>query len=150
MATTPDWTQTFFSGFIVEAQRQFPQQTETEADFLQRALALKPGDRVLDVPCGNGRLTNELAARGFAAQGVDLNPDFLQDARGEGAGRGVTGEFHERDMRDLPWASHFGAAFCFGNSFSSFNDEQNLRFLKAMWSALKPRGRFALETHFVA
>ena len=53
-------------------------------------------------------------------------------------------------MRDLPWTGHFDAAFCFGNSFSYFDDEQNLRFLKAVRGALKPGGRFALETHFVA
>lgn len=150
MATTSDWTQTFFSGFIVEAQRQFPQQTATEADFLQQALGLKPGDRVLDVPCGNGRLANELAARGFAATGVDINSDILQDARREAGARGLASEFQKRDMRDLPWANHFDGAFCFGNSFSYFNDEQNLQFLKAVLSALKPGGRFALETHFVA
>src|SRR5262245_45491553 len=150
MTATPDWTQTFFSGFIVEAQRRFPQQTAAEADFLQQALALKPGDRVLDVPCGTGRLANELAGRGFAATGVDGCAELLEDARREASERGLKSEFERRDMRDLPWTGHFDAAFCFGNSFSYFDDEQNLRFLKAVRGALKPGGRFALETHFVA
>jgi SAM-dependent methyltransferase len=150
MSSTADWTQTFFSGFIVDAQRLFPQQTAAEADFLQQGLALKPGDRVLDVPCGAGRLANELAGRGFTATGVDGCTDLLDDARREASERGLKSEFQRRDMRDLPWTGHFDAAFCFGNSFSYFDDDQNLRFLKAVRGALKPGGRFALETHFVA
>jgi SAM-dependent methyltransferase len=52
-------------------------------------------------------------------------------------------------MRDLPWSARFDGAFCFGNSFGYLDDEGNTRFLRAVASALKPGGRFVLETPMV-
>jgi uncharacterized SAM-dependent methyltransferase len=50
----------------------------------------------------------------------------------------------------LPWESRFDAAFCWGNSFGYFDHESCLRFLEAVARALKPRGRFILDTGLVA
>jgi len=80
-------------------------------------LQLRPGSRVLDVPCGGGRHAVELTTRGRSVTAVDLSSDFLTAARGLAAQRNVTVDFHEREMRDLPWTEEFDAAYCFGNSF---------------------------------
>src|SRR3970040_2658306 len=42
---------------------------------IDRLLALKPGDRVLEVGCGRGHLTMRLAARGIDVVGIDANPN---------------------------------------------------------------------------
>ena len=52
-------------------------------------------------------------------------------------------------MRDLPWPQQFDGAFCVGNSFGYLNDDGNAAFLRAVWAALKPGGRFVLETPMV-
>ena len=52
-------------------------------------------------------------------------------------------------MRDLPWPGRFDAAFCTGNSFGYLDDEGNVAFLRAVAAALKPGGRFVLETPMV-
>jgi SAM-dependent methyltransferase len=52
-------------------------------------------------------------------------------------------------MRNLPWAGRFDGAFCIGNSFGYLDDEGNAAFLQAVRAALKPGGRFVLETPMV-
>lgn len=145
---TADWTQGFFTGLFAESVRTFADisPTATEADFLVRELALPPGGSVLDVPCGTGRLTHELKERGFRATGVDGSAELLEVARLAGP----KCDWHLRDMRNLTGLGPFDAAFCFGNSFSYFDDQGNIEFLRAAASVLNPGGRFALETHFAA
>jgi SAM-dependent methyltransferase len=147
-----DWWRTFFSGVSVDLWlgATTEGQTRSEADFLERALRLAPGAGVLDVPCGGGRHAVELAARGFEVTGVDLSSEFLDAARRVARGRGVTVAWEHREMRDLPWPARFDAALCFGNSFAYLDDQGNANFLDAVARALKPGGRFALETGIVA
>src|SRR5207253_2862231 len=121
-----------------------------EADFLEKVLQLPPGTRVLDVPCGGGRHAVELASRGYQVTGVDISPDFLSAARVNATERGVRVAWHERNMTELPWQGEFDGAYCFGNSFGYQDDAGNARFLQAVARALKPGGRFALETGICA
>ncbi|MBI5622330.1 MAG: methyltransferase domain-containing protein [Elusimicrobia bacterium] len=57
---------------------------EDEVDFLIEELALPPGSSILDVGCGTGRHSSQLAKRGFAVTGLDLSTEMLAGAAGEG------------------------------------------------------------------
>ena len=143
------WYETFFHGVALDLWRAAvtPEQTSAEVDFAIRALRLAPGARVLDVPCGNGRHALELAARGFPVAGVDLSREFIAEARVTGEARGLANlEWRLADMRELPWPGRFDAALCLGNSFGYLEHEDTLDFLRAVARALKPGGRFLLET----
>lgn len=142
-----EWWQDFFSGMALDLWRAAitPEMTRAEADFIQELLAVPAGGRILDVPCGNGRLTLELGARGYQMAGVDLAADFIREAREAAAARRLTIGWEQRDMRDLPWQRHFDGAFCFGNSFGYLTDEGNRSFLKAVFQVLKPGARLALD-----
>jgi SAM-dependent methyltransferase len=144
------WFETFFQGAMVEFwDRIIPQAvTMQEADFLERALELKPGSRVLDVPCGNGRHAVELARRGCRVTGVDLSAEFLGLAR-ERAGE-LSVEYRLSEMRDLPWAGEFDAAYCWGNSFGYLDYEGAGAFLGALATALKPGGLVAIDSAVTA
>ena len=52
------------------------------ADYLQRHFRRRglPGNTVLDLACGTGSLTRELAQRGYEMIGVDLSPEMLAEA----------------------------------------------------------------------
>jgi len=147
-----DWWKNFFSGLVVDFWRAVmpAETTRAEADFLEKHLAVGPGARLLDVPCGDGRLSLELAARGYRMTGVDLSLDFLAAARETASRRGAAIEFRQSDMRDLPWTAEFHGAFCAGNSFGYFNDAGNAEFLKAIPRTLRPGGRFILDSGWVA
>ena len=153
MESSPPWWQTLFAGDLFqESLRRWmpPEQTRAEADFLEQTLKPAKGARIADVPCGAGRLSLELARRGYTLTGVDLCTGLLEDACRSAKVEGLSASFEERDMRDLPWPGAFDHAFCFGNSFAYFDDAGNRDFLKAVHSILKPGGMFILETGLAA
>jgi SAM-dependent methyltransferase len=144
------WYETFFRGIAVDVwSNAIPAAaTSAEADFLEKILAPRPNCRLLDVPCGHGRHAIELARRGHRLSGVDLSEEFLARARSSAGTLPV--EFLHRDMRDLPWSAEFDGAFCFGNSFGYLDAAEAEIFLRAVAKALKPGGRFAIETGMAA
>ena len=70
-----------------------PEHTLEQVDDLERLLELSPPADVLDMPCGQGRHSIELARRGYQVTGVDLSPYLLRVARqrAEQAGLPVVG-----------------------------------------------------------
>jgi len=150
--SAPGWWSTFFEGPALEAwRRALPRElTRAQAADLERALRLSAGERVLDVPCGNGRLALELAARGLRVSGLDLAPEFVEEARRTARERGLELEVVQGDMRELPWTREFDAALCFGNSFGYLEDAENRAFLRKVADALQPGGRFLLDYPLVA
>ncbi len=123
-----------------------PEITRQETDFLAAQLEAGPGGAILDVPCGNGRHSIDLASRGFRMTGVDISPGFIAEARE----RQPEIDWIEGDMRRLPWEGRFDGAFCWGNSFAYFDHANCNLFLEAVARALKPGARFLLETGAVA
>ena len=152
MSVSTDWWSRFFTGPVVESWRKAlpPEHTVAEAVFLEEALGLRPGSRVLDVPCGHGRISIELAARGARVSGIDISGEAIAFAREDAAARGLDVGFEVRDMRDLPFEAELDAAFCFGNSFGYLDDAGNALFLERVARALRPGGRFAMDTGYVA
>jgi SAM-dependent methyltransferase len=152
--TPPDWYRDFFRDVALDVWRDAipTAQTAREVEFLERALRLKLGMRVLDVPCGAGRLTLPLRERGLHMTGVDLAGEQIAEARRvEALVRGGPAvEWRESDIRDLPWDSAFDAAFCFGNSFGYLDRDGTRAFVHALARTLKPGGRFAMDTAMVA
>jgi len=146
-----EWWQNFFSGFWLDLQPVFraSEQTRAEADFLAKALRLSPEANVLDVPCGEGRLSIELASLGYQVTGVDMTQTFLDDARKKASDRNLKVNWKLGDMRDLPWHEYFDGAFCFWGSFGYFDEEGDKEFLKSVFRTLKPGGRFLLDIHAV-
>jgi ubiquinone/menaquinone biosynthesis C-methylase UbiE len=142
-----DWWKDFFTGLIVEFWRAAmpPEATRAEADLFEKELAVSPGQRLLDVPCGDGRLARELAQRGYRVTGVDISEDFLAAARKSAAREGLSVEWRQAEMRDLPWQDEFDGAFCGGSSFGFLGDAGDSAFLEAVARAVKPGARFAID-----
>jgi SAM-dependent methyltransferase len=146
-----DWYKHFFYGVALDVWRSAvpAEQTRAEADFLEKVLELAPGTRLLDVPCGNGRHSLELASRGYKTTGVDIAEEFVREAQAHAA-PSLQAEFLLSDMRQLPWRSEFDGAFCFGNSFGYTEHTGTVDFLSALSRTLKRGSRFALETGLAA
>jgi SAM-dependent methyltransferase len=123
----------------------FTKGTVQEVDFLVDALELRPEMRVLDAGCGPGRHALELARRGIAVVGVDTSPDFVELARAAAGDLPV--EFHEADVRALPYADEFDAVVCLcqGGFGLLGGDEGELDVVSRFAAALRPGGRLALS-----
>ena len=124
-----------------------PALTLIEVDFLEKALAPPPGASLLDIPCGSGRHSVELARRGYRMTGIDLSADFLKDARERAAEAQVELDLRHSDMRDPGLAPDtFDGAFCFGNSFPYLDRIGVTAFLAALSRAIRPGGRLVIDT----
>jgi ubiquinone/menaquinone biosynthesis C-methylase UbiE len=144
-----DWWRGFFQGRWEEVQLSQGADEDAnrvDADKIEAALRLPPGSTVLDVPCGEGRISLELAARGYAVTGVDASSAFVAEARRRAVERGVSSRFEEGDMRELPFESEFDAAINFGGSFGYFDDAENNRVAASACRALRPGGRYLIDT----
>jgi SAM-dependent methyltransferase len=121
------------------------EQGEEEAGFVKRALKLRRGHRVLDIPCGAGRIAVHLAQAGCDVTGADIRRAFVARARKRFRAAGVGGSFAVLDMREIDWCSEFHAIYNWGGSFGYFNDEENADLILRFGRALRPGGRLLVE-----
>ncbi|MHB9108358.1 MAG: SAM-dependent methyltransferase [Armatimonadota bacterium] len=118
---------------------------EEDAPFILDALALKPGDRVLDAPCGAGRISVPLARAGCRMTGEDLQSEHIAQAERRFAAEGLAGEFVVGDLRTLDYDGVFDAVINWGGSFGYFSDAGNADVLARLARALKPGSRLLIE-----
>lgn len=118
-----------------------PERADHEVDLISDLLQLPEGSRILDLGCGVGRHAIRLARRGYAVTGLDLSPLFLKIAQAEANRMGVSVEWVESDMRQIPFENEFDAVINMFTSFGYFeSDEEDLKALQAVYRALKPKG----------
>jgi len=119
-----------------------PQRDDREAELVWNVLGLQPGEEVLDLACGHGRIANRLAGRGARVTGLDADPYFLEVARAAGS----SAEFVEGDMRALPWREpSFDAVALWFTAFGYFDEATNAGVLRGIRRALRDGGRLAVE-----
>ena len=114
---------------------------DTDAEQVVRALDLTASARVLDVPCGTGRIAKRLRVLGHDVVGVDIEDRFVAVARDAGV------PVIRADMRTaVVRPSSFDAAFCLWGSFGYFEEEGNRRQTEALVDALVAGGRLLIDT----
>ena len=116
---------------------------DADVDEIVSILGLEGGETVLDAPCGHGRISNRLAARGMTVVGVDAAELFLARARGYGS----SAEYLHGDIRALPVGGPFDVALSWFTSFGYFEDDENRQVLSEYRRVLRPGGRLLIEMH---
>ena len=96
----------------------------------------KPGERILDVGCGDGALTEKLVAVGCNVVGIDPSASMIVAAQARGLDARLA------DVRDLPFAVEFDAVF--SNAVLHWVREPDAA-ARSMRKALRPGGRLAAE-----
>ena len=141
------WYETFFTELTGELLNSdtFQAGAATEARTIRRALGLRKGQHVLDVPCGMGRLSMPLAKMGLAVTGVDLTALYIRRARRRAQAEGLDIRFIQRDMRAIDFDGEFDAAFNWFGSFGYFTPAESLALARRIRKALKPEGCFLVE-----
>jgi len=123
-----------------------PERTVQEVAFIEKALALAPGMKILDMPCGHGRHSIELAKRGYNVTGVDLNGFFLQTAKDAAAKEGVTVNLLQGDMRKLSFDEEFDVTLNLFTGIGYFEDDaEDQAVLNVVAGSLRSGGRFLID-----
>ena len=128
----------FFTGRLEE-------RSDPQTELIWKLAGLEPEMEVLDLACGHGRIANRLAERGCRVTGLDATPLFLRHAREDAQARGVTVDYVEGDMRQLPWRGRFDRVINWYTAFGYFDDAGNQQVLAEVAAALRPGGRLAME-----
>lgn len=149
---SPTWYQDFFTELPNEFWRRAmpPESAGAEIDFAEQQLGLTPGARVLDVPCGSGRHSLMLAARGYRTTGIDISTEAVGHATAQAQLAGLDVDLRVGDLRELPADSAYDAAVCLGNSFGYLDLAGTASFAKALAGALKPGGGLLIDSSTAA
>jgi SAM-dependent methyltransferase len=123
-----------------------PERTAAEIDFILSILPLETGQRILDIGCGFGRHSNELARRGFDVLGIDPSAAMITAARENAAASGLAPEFRQQGGEDLQVENEFEVALCLFTTLGQVSGQaDNLVLLENAYRALQPGGWFILE-----
>jgi 2-polyprenyl-3-methyl-5-hydroxy-6-metoxy-1,4-benzoquinol methylase len=112
------------------------------------SLGLGPlGPKVLDLCCGFGRISAELARRGFSVTGVDITESYLQTAKEEAEHEKLDIEYVKADAREFIRPDFFDLAVNLYISFGYFEKyEDDLLMARNVYESLKKGGSFIIET----
>lgn len=110
MSGTSRWREFFDAQAATYDVNPFTQHTSAEVDFLLSLYPVHPGAAILDIGCGTGRHSIELAKRGFHVTGVDFAPNMIAQARAKAGDLSV--DFVEADASTLVLDKVFDLAIC--------------------------------------
>jgi len=147
----PDWWRRIFDSLYLKTDGDVvndPDITRKEVDMIIRLLDLKPGDRILDLCCGHGRHSLELARRGYRnVEGLDISHHLIRRARAQARKEGLCVKFRIGDARRLPYpANSFDVVILMGNSFGYFEKlSEDLGVLREVRRVLRPWGKVLID-----
>ena len=126
-------------------ERRWEQATE-EVDQVLELLQVPEGAELLDLCCGPGRHSLELARRGYRVTGVDRTEDYLTDLRVAADAEGLEIELVQEDMRRFRRPEAFDAALNLFTSFGYFEDQaDDLRVARNLFESLRPGGKLLMD-----
>jgi cyclopropane fatty-acyl-phospholipid synthase-like methyltransferase len=118
--------------------------TEPNVFLRSQAGLFKPGQRILDIACGEGRNSVWLAQQGCRVLGMDVSPLALKKAAALAENNGVELELRLADVRDWEWApAAYDAVVCIFIQFAA--PAERTRLFEGLTAALKPGGVLVLQ-----
>ena len=128
------------------AKERWENAPEEVANLLS-LLKITPGASVLDLCCGPGRHSLELARRGFSVVGVDRTQIYLEQARKQAETEKLKAKFIQEDMRRFYRPDTFDAVINLFTSFGYFEDAKDDELvIKNIYRSLKDGGVFLIDT----
>jgi cyclopropane fatty-acyl-phospholipid synthase-like methyltransferase len=130
----------------------FTKNTIKEVDFLVEELQLPVGSSIIDIGCGTGRHSIELAKRGFNVTGIDISVGMLKEAEKTAHKEKVNVKYIKADAVEFSVDEMFDAAVCLcEGAFALLGlDEEpfdhDLKILENINASLKQNSKFILTT----
>ncbi|MBN1387640.1 MAG: methyltransferase domain-containing protein [Bacteroidales bacterium] len=147
----PDWWRRIFNSMYLKTDADVVEDksiTAFELDMFTGILNLKKEQSILDLACGQGRHSLELARRGFNhVYGLDRSHYLINKARQANQNEGLPVIFREGDARKLTYPTDtFDVVMILGNSFGYFESvDDDVKILKEVLRVLKPEGQFLID-----
>jgi SAM-dependent methyltransferase len=143
------WYEELFHDFADKYDREnFTAGTTGEVDFIEKEIKFNKNIRILDIGCGTGRHSLELARRGYNVTGFDLSPSMIEKARLLAKKENLKIDFQVRDARDFNFGEAFDLAImiCEGAFPLMESDEMNFSILQNACNSLKHGGKLIQTT----
>ena len=143
------WYEALFENYGMKYdQENFVQGTIGECDFIEKEIGYNKATRILDIGCGTGRHSIELAQRGYNVLGIDLSESLLGRAKEKASERKLQIVFQKNDARKLPFRHEFHLVImiCEGAFSLMETDEMNFQILQSAANALLPDGKLIFTT----
>ncbi|MGN0247242.1 MAG: class I SAM-dependent methyltransferase [Lachnospiraceae bacterium] len=155
-AMESDWYKKIWT---LDIQNQsWVEDTNRQVNFLIDKLELKGNEKILDLACGFGRHSLELARRGYDVTGVDITSEYIEYATKQAQVEKLNARFICSDIRDVSFNSEFDVVLNMADGAIGYleNEEENLKIFRVISKALKSGGRHFMdimngnyaETHF--
>ncbi len=108
------------------------------------------GKRLLDLACGTGEITVELAKHGFDVSGVDLSDEMLLIAQEKAANLGLSIPFYQQNMAELEALGQFDCVTIFCDSLNYLQSENDVvATFQRVYDHLNPSGLFMFDVHSI-
>lgn len=142
----------FFAGSYKHAWKGIvpPGLTAAEVDFILEMAGLTADGKVLDLMCGYGRHSLELARRGINVTAIDNLEDYIEEIAGSASKEHLPVRAIQADVLGAQLEGVFDAAICMGNSFAFFGKDDALTLLQNISDHLKPGGVFIINSWMIA
>ncbi len=106
------WEEFFDAHAPIYEENVFTKNTIQEVNFLTEELAVRDGGSILDVGCGTGRHSIELARRGYAVTGLDLSAEMLARAADAARSKKVNVQWIRSDAARFQLPDSYDGAIC--------------------------------------
>ncbi len=143
------WYEDLFENYAEKYDREsFVQGTIGECDFIEQEINYDQTARILDIGCGTGRHSIELAKRGYKVTGIDLSESQLNRAKEKASAQNLSINFEQQDGRKLTFFDEFDLVImlCEGGFSLMETDEMNFQILRNASKALKSEGKLIFTT----
>lgn len=122
--------------------------TKEEIDDIIKMLDIQPKADILDLGCGKGRHSLELARRGYKITGLDRTSKYINEARTAARSESLEVDFIQADMRSFIKKYSFDYVInLFTSGLSYFEDiEEDKRVIENVYESLRSNGRFIVQT----
>ncbi|MEK9671926.1 MAG: methyltransferase domain-containing protein [Rhodospirillaceae bacterium] len=146
-----DWWRSLFNAIYLKTDGDVTENVEAtrqEIDAVTTASEISKDKRILDLCCGQGRHTLELARRGFKhVTGVDRSRYLIRLARRRARAQKLEVHFKEGDARKFSLPDNaFDAVLIMGNSFGYFErEEDDLSVLTAVRRVMVSSGTLVMD-----
>ena len=143
----------FFLRVLNSMWNRAGREAESIAKLLEK-LGLGKHIRILDLGCGNGRISIQLALRGYRVTGIDISPIFIEEAKAKAEEYGVSGrtEFIVGDARridELFGEESFDAALMYWTTILGYylDPEVDVEIMKKLYRVVKSQGYLLILNH---